>query len=110
MKNKLILIWILCLLLCSCAADPDPVQIPTAADPVQADTPTTPADKETVVWPNAEEIRSTIKKEQTTVYWLADTMQIPDQITCYNVTTLDLDNFLNTLSEKLKNAAGVIVQ
>jgi hypothetical protein len=61
----------------------------------------TPVENEATEWPTAEEIRTTIAAEQTEVYWLANAIQIPEQMNCYTVDALDMEMFWDTLKEKL---------
>lgn len=75
---------------------------------VQEDSTKTPIEREAAEWPTAEEISATIAAEQVEVYWLADAIQVPEQMNCYTVDALDMELFWDTLKEKLQNVDGVI--
>ena len=45
---------------------------------------------------------------QAEVYWLADAIQVPEQMNCYTVDALDMELFWDTLKEKLQNEEGTI--
>ena len=75
---------------------------------VQEDSTKTSVEKEAAEWPTAEEISATIAAEQVEVYWLADTVQVPEQMTCYSADVLDIELLWDNLKEKLQNVDGVI--
>lgn len=119
MKRKVIFTCTLCFLLCVCGCTPRTAgeiqrtdkesQAETnAAGVAQEDSTKTPVEKEAAEWPTAEEIRTTIAAEQAEVYWLADAIQVPEQMNCYTVDALDMELFWDTLKEKLQNEEGTI--
>ena len=94
MKRKVIFTCTLCFLLCVCGCTPrtageirrtdeESQADANAAGVVQGDSLKTPVENEATEWPTAEEIRTTIAAEQTEVYWLANAIQIPEQMNCY---------------------------
>ena len=119
MKRKVIFTCTLCFLLCVCGCTPrtageirrtdeESQADANAAGVVQGDSLKTPVENEATEWPTAEEIRTTIAAEQTEVYWLANAIQIPEQMNCYTVDALDMEMFWDTLKEKLQNGKGAI--
>lgn len=119
MKRKVIFTCTLCFLLCVCGCTPrtageirrtdeESQADANAAGVVQGDSLKTPVENEATEWPTAEEIRTTIAAEQTEVYWLADAIQVPEQMNCYTVDALDMELFWDTLKEKLQNEEGTI--
>lgn len=119
MKRKVIFTCTLCFLLCVCGCTPrtageirrtdeESQADANAAGVVQGDSLKTPVENEATEWPTAEEIRTTIAVEQTEVYWLANAIQIPEQMNCYTVDALDMEMFWDTLKEKLQNGKGAI--
>lgn len=110
---------ILCILLCLCGCtgrsanelrhtDEDIRPYTETTETVQEDSLKIPVENETIEWPTAEEIRTTIAAEQAEVYWLADAIQVPEQMNCYTVDALDMELFWDTLKEKLQNDEGAI--
>lgn len=73
---------------------------------VQEDSLKIPVENEAIEWPTAEEIRTIIAAEQAEVYWLADAIQVPEQMNCYTVDALDMEAFWETLNEKMPRATG----
>ncbi len=73
---------------------------------VQEDSLKIPVENEAIEWPTAEEISATIAAEQVEVYWLADAVQAPEQMTCYSAAALDMEAFWETLNEKMPRATG----
>ena len=119
MKRKVIFTCTLCFLLCVCGCtartageiqrtDKESQAETNAAGVAQEDSTKTPVEKEAAEWPTAEEIRTTIAAEQAEVYWLADAIQVPEQMNCYTVDALDMELFWDTLKEKLQNEEGTI--
>lgn len=119
MKQKAIFTCALCILLCVCGCtartageiqrtDKESQAETNAAGVAQEDSTKTPVEKEAAEWPTAEEIRTTIAAEQAEVYWLADAIQVPEQMNCYTVDALDMELFWDTLKEKLQNEEGTI--
>lgn len=112
MKRTAVFAFVLCILLYGCTAKPTDEMLPTGEEnPPYTSTDTEDSlevstDEETVEWPTAEEIRATIDAEQVEVYWLADVMPMPEQITCYSIAALDLEAFWDTLGEEIQNATG----
>ncbi len=109
----------LCILLCLCGCtgrsanelrhtDEDIRPYTETTETVQEDSLKIPVENETIEWPTAEEIRTTIAAEQAEVYWLADAIQVPEQMNCYTVDALDMELFWDTLKEKLQNDEGAI--
>ena len=109
----------LCILLCLCGCtgrsanelrhtDEDIRPYTGTTETVQEDSLKIPVENETIEWPTAEEISATIAAEQVEVYWLADAVQAPEQMTCYSATALDMELFWDTLKEKLQNDEGAI--
>lgn len=109
----------LCILLCLCGCtgrsanelrhtDEDIRPYTETTETVQEDSLKIPVENETIEWPTAEEISATIAAEQVEVYWLADAIQVPEQMNCYTVDALDMELFWDTLKEKLQNVDGVI--
>ena len=109
----------LCILLCLCGCtgrsanelrhtDEDIRPYTETTETVQEDSLKIPVEIETIEWPTAEEIRTTIAAEQAEVYWLADAIQVPEQMNCYTVDALDMELFWDTLKEKLQNDEGAI--
>ena len=109
----------LCILLCLCGCtgrsanelrhtDEDIRPYTGTTETVQEDSLKIPVENEAVEWPTAEEIRTTIAAEQAEVYWLADAIQVPEQMNCYTVDALDMELFWDTLKEKLQNEEGTI--
>mgnify|MGYP007122879805 CR=1 FL=1 len=109
----------LCILLCLCGCtgrsanelrhtDEDIRPYTGTTETVQEDSLKIPVENEAIEWPTAEEIRTTIAAEQTEVYWLANAIQIPEQMNCYTVDALDMEMFWDTLKEKLQNGKGAI--
>lgn len=106
MKRATVFALALCILLCSCTANPTDEEKPSYTSTDPENSLEISADAEAVEWPTAEEIRATIDAEQVEVYWLAEEVPIPEQMACYSVAALDLEAFWNTLSEKLENATA----
>lgn len=109
----------LCILLCLCGCtgrsanelrhtDEDIRPYTGTTETVQGDSLKTPVENEATEWPTAEEIRTTIAAEQAEVYWIADAIQVPEQMNCYTVDALDMELFWDTLKEKLQNEEGTI--
>lgn len=109
----------LCILLCLCGCTgrsanelrhtgEDIRPYTETTETVQEDSLKIPVENETIEWPTAEEISATIAAEQVEVYWLADAIQVPEQMNCYTVDALDMELFWDTLKEKLQNVDGVI--
>lgn len=109
----------LCILLCLCGCtgrsanelrhtDEDIRPYTGTTETVQEDSLKIPVENEAIEWPTAEEIRTTIAAEQAEVYWLADAIQVPEQMNCYTVDALDMELFWDTLKEKLQNEEGTI--
>ncbi len=109
----------LCILLCLCGCtgrsanelrhtDEDIRPYTETTETVQEDSLKIPVENETIEWPTAEEISATIAAEQVEVYWLADAIQVPEQMNCYTVDALDMELFWDTLKEKLQNDEGAI--
>lgn len=109
----------LCILLCLCGCtgrsanelrhtDEDIRPYAGTTETVQEDSLKIPIEDEAIEWPTAEEISATIAAEQVEVYWLADAIQVPEQMNCYTVDALDMELFWDTLKEKLQNVDGVI--
>lgn len=109
----------LCILLCLCGCtgrsanelrhtDEDIRPYTETTETVQEDSLKIPIEDEAIEWPTAEEISATIAAEQVEVYWLADAVQAPEQMTCYSATALDMELFWDTLKEKLQNDEGAI--
>lgn len=107
----------LCILLCLCGCtgrsanelrhtDEDIRPYTETTETVQEDSLKIPVENETIEWPTAEEISATIAAEQVEVYWLADAVQAPEQMTCYSATALDMEAFWETLNEKMPRATG----
>ena len=107
----------LCILLCLCGCtgrsanelrhtDEDIRPYAGTTETVQEDSLKIPVENEAIEWPTAEEISATIAAEQVEVYWLADAVQAPEQMTCYSATALDMEAFLETLNEKMPRATG----
>lgn len=109
----------LCILLCLCGCtgrsanelrhtDEDIRPYTETTETVQEDSLKIPVENEAIEWPTAEEISATIAAEQVEVYWLADAIQVPEQMNCYTVDALDMELFWDTLKEKLQNDEGAI--
>lgn len=109
----------LCILLCLCGCTgrsanelrhtgEDIRPYTETTETVQEDSLKIPVENETIEWPTAEEISATIAAEQVEVYWLADAIQVPEQMNCYTVDALDMELFWDTLKEKLQNDEGAI--
>lgn len=109
----------LCILLCLCGCtgrsanelrhtDEDIRPYAGTTETVQEDSLKIPIEDEAIEWPTAEEISATIAAEQVEVYWLADAVQVPEQMTCYSADVLDMELFWDTLKEKLQNDEGAI--
>ena len=107
----------LCILLCLCGCtersanelrhtDEDIRPYAGTTETVQEDSLKIPVENEAIEWPTAEEISATIAAEQVEVYWLADAVQAPEQMTCYSATALDMEAFWETLNEKMPRATG----
>lgn len=107
----------LCILLCLCGCtgrsanelrhtDEDIRPYTETTETVQEDSLKIPVENETIEWPTAEEISATIAAEQVEVYWLADAVQAPEQMTCYSAAALDMEAFWETLNEKMPRATG----
>lgn len=107
----------LCILLCLCGCtgrsanelrhtDEDIRPYAGTTETVQEDSLKIPIEDEAIEWPTAEEISATIAAEQVEVYWLADAVQAPEQMTCYSATALDMEAFWETLNEKMPRATG----
>lgn len=107
----------LCILLCLCGCtgrsanelrhtDEDIRPYTETTETVQEDSLKIPVENEAIEWPTAEEISATIAAEQVEVYWLADAVQAPEQMTCYSATALDMEAFWETLNEKMPRATG----
>lgn len=109
----------LCILLCLCGCtgrsanelrhtDEDIRPYTGTTETLQEDSLKIPVENEAIEWPTAEEISATIAAEQVEVYWLADAIQVPEQMNCYTVDALDMELFWDTLKEKLQNEEGTI--
>lgn len=107
----------LCILLCLCGCtgrsanelrhtDEDIRPYTETTETVQEDSLKIPVENEAIEWPTAEEISATIAAEQVEVYWLADAVQAPEQMTCYSAAALDMEAFWETLNEKMPRATG----
>ena len=107
----------LCILLCLCGCtgrsanelrhtDEDIRPYTETTETVQEDSLKIPVENEAIEWPTAEEISATIAAEQVEVYWLADAIQVPEQMNCYTVDALDMEAFWETLNEKMPRATG----
>lgn len=107
----------LCILLCLCGCtgrsanelrhtDEDIRPYAGTTETVQEDSLKIPIEDEAIEWPTAEEISATIAAEQVEVYWLADAVQAPEQMTCYSAAALDMEAFWETLNEKMPRATG----
>lgn len=107
----------LCILLCLCGCtgrsanelrhtDEDIRPYAGTTETVQEDSLKIPVENEAIEWPTAEEISATIAAEQVEVYWLADAVQAPEQMTCYSAAALDMEAFWETLNEKMPRATG----
>lgn len=107
----------LCILLCLCGCtgrsanelrhtDEDIRPYTETTETVQEDSLKIPVGNEAIEWPTAEEISATIAAEQVEVYWLADAVQAPEQMTCYSAAALDMEAFWETLNEKMPRATG----
>lgn len=107
----------LCILLCLCGCTgrsanelrhtgEDIRPYTETTETVQEDSLKIPVENETIEWPTAEEISATIAAEQVEVYWLADAVQAPEQMTCYSAAALDMEAFWETLNEKMPRATG----
>ena len=107
----------LCILLCLCGCtgrsanelrhtDEDIRPYAGTTETVQEDSLKIPVENEAIEWPTAEEISATSAAEQVEVYWLADAVQAPEQMTCYSATALDMEAFWETLNEKMPRATG----
>lgn len=107
----------LCILLCLCGCtgrsanelrhtDEDIRPYTETTETVQEDSLKIPVENETIEWPTAEEISATIAAEQVEVYWLADAVQAPEQMTCYSAAALDMEAFWEKLNEKMPRATG----
>lgn len=117
MKQKTVLMFALCVFMCVCGCTAKPMDEMGRTDEnsdmlssatENAASRMAPAMQEKVEWPTAEEISATIAAEQVEVYWLADAVQAPEQMTCYSATALDMELFWDTLKEKLQNDEGAI--
>lgn len=113
MKQTAVFTFLLCILLCGCTTKITGEMLSAGEEkpPYSSSTDTEDSleisnEVEDGVWPTAEEIRTTIAAEQVAVYWLADEMQMPEQMPCYSVAALELEAFWDTLREKLPNATG----
>ena len=107
----------LCILLCLCGCtgrsanelrhtDEDIRPYAGTTETVQEDSLKIPVENEAIEWPTAEDISATSAAEQVEVYWLADAVQAPEQMTCYSATALDMEAFWETLNEKMPRATG----
>ena len=115
MKQKTVLMFALCVFMCVCGCTAKPMdemgRTDENSDMLSSATENdasrmAPAMQEKVEWPTAEEISATIAAEQVEVYWLADAVQAPEQMTCYSAAALDMEAFWETLNEKMPRATG----